>query len=176
MKLSKEQKAAYAALKAEKRRRAHFLAHPELIAEVHIGDDVVKVMTGVPRPSAMSSAPPDVPPAPPGREQPPRRRDPTEPLPPPPKPDAGIHAIEVIIRDNSATGMPDDIASAFWMANDSELWLCRADGRPLDNGAHKVSLRPYEDARGAAERLLKKRHGSGNDFTAAKIKYPPLKF
>jgi hypothetical protein len=158
-------------LKAEKRRRAHFLAHPELIAEVHIGDDIVRIMTGVPRRPMSSAAPPDTPSAPPGREQPPRRRDPTEPLPPPPKSDGGIHAIEVIIRDNSGAGMPDDIASAFWMANDSELWLCRADGKPLDDGKHKCLLRAYEDVAEAARRLLKKRHGTGNDFAVAKIKY-----
>jgi hypothetical protein len=174
--------ATLARLRAEKAKRAQFEAHPDQIAEARgIDGEPVLILTGVSRCASFGHTdvptPPDAPSTPPDRD-----RSPT--LPPTQRPTDIVMAskpadtntptpVTVTIRDNSAAGLPDDVASAFYVVTAGEVVLVRADGRVLDNGAHKVSLRPFEDARGAAERLLKKRHNVGNDFTAQRIKYPP---
>jgi hypothetical protein len=52
--------------------------------------------------------------------------------------------------------------------------LTRENGVPLDDGKHRHVLMAYENPRGAAERLLKRRAGVSTEFNRTRLAYADL--
>jgi hypothetical protein len=92
-------------------------------------------------------------------------------LPAPVKSTNGPTRIEIVVRDNSGDGWPDDMAHCWWAVENGVLRLCHEDGRDLDAGKWTYVLAPYEQPQPAAERLLKRRAGVSTEFNAP-LRYP----